>query len=153
MELVRRTRLERVRHFIDRHYSERLDLDRLAREAGLSPSHFLRCFKRRFGETPHRYLTRRRIRRSQELLRSGDLSVTEICLEVGLESLGSFSSLFHRWVGEPPARYRRRLWQSHTWRLEQAERAIPFCFASAFLAGQLRSHARGPVESAIFDKR
>ena len=130
-ESRQRERLERVRGLIDRHFNARLDLERMAREACLSRYHFLRSFKEQFGETPHRYLTRRRLERARELLRSGDHSVTEVCFEVGFESLGSFSSLFRRTTGESPDRYRRRLWQLGELRAADTS-AVPWCFANAF---------------------
>jgi AraC-like DNA-binding protein len=131
-EQRQRERLERARGLIDRQYSSELDLDRMAREACLSRYHFLRSFKRQFGDTPHRYLTRRRMERARELLRAGELSVTEVCFEVGFESLGSFSSLFSRVTGESPDTYRRRLWQLGALRAA-GSRAVPFCFARAFV--------------------
>jgi AraC-like DNA-binding protein len=74
----------------------------------VSESHFARSFKAAFGETPHRYLLRRRMERAKALLRAGELSVTEVCLEVGFTSLGSFSTQFRRFVGESPTAYRDR---------------------------------------------
>ncbi|HEY6332118.1 MAG TPA: AraC family transcriptional regulator, partial [Blastocatellia bacterium] len=87
-------RLCRARAFIDAHYDEPLDLDLIAREACLSRFHFLRLFRTVFKQTPHQYLTERRIRRAKELLAASNMSVTEVCFEVGFESLGSFSTLF-----------------------------------------------------------
>jgi AraC-like DNA-binding protein len=130
---LRRERLERARRLIDREYAAALDLDRMAREACLSRYHFLRSFQRQFGETPHRYLTRRRMERARELLRAGEQSVTEVCFAVGFESLGSFSSLFRRQHGEPPDRFRRRLWQLGAIRAS-GPRAVPWCFARVFVS-------------------
>ncbi len=79
----------------------------MARCAELSRFHFVRAFRDEFNATPHRYLQEQRIERAKELLASG-LSVTDACFEVGFESVGSFSTLFHRLVGEPPGRYRAR---------------------------------------------
>jgi AraC-like DNA-binding protein len=100
--------LRRTRDHIDRHYRDPLDLDRLARVAGVSKFHLVRCFVATYGETPIRYLTRRRIERAQDLLRSANLTVTEVCTLVGFASLGSFSSRFTRLVGESPMAYRNR---------------------------------------------
>jgi AraC-like DNA-binding protein len=99
--------LRRARDLIDLRYAEPLDLTTLAREAGYSKFHFARAFAAAYGETPRGYLTRRRLERAKELLRVANLSVTEICFVVGFESLGSFSSLFRRIVGQTPSDYRR----------------------------------------------
>jgi AraC-like DNA-binding protein len=100
--------LRRARDHIDRHYREELDLDQLAAIAGVSRYHFARSFETAYGETPIRYLTRRRIERAQDLLRSANLTVTEVCMAVGFASLGSFSSRFAQLVGETPTAYRDR---------------------------------------------
>ncbi len=84
--------LRRARDLIDRDYAEALDLDAMAREAGYSKYHFARSFAMAYGETPRAYLTRRRVERAKNLLRTANLSVTEVCFLVGLESLGSFMS-------------------------------------------------------------
>jgi AraC-like DNA-binding protein len=100
--------LRRARDHVDRRYAEPLDLDGLARVAGVSKYHFARCFEATYGETPIRYLTRRRIERAQDLLRHANLTVTEICMAVGFASLGSFSARFRQLVGETPTAYRDR---------------------------------------------
>jgi AraC-like DNA-binding protein len=100
--------LRRARDHIDRCYAEPLDLDGLAAVAGVSKYHFARCFESAYGETPIRYLTRRRIERAQDLLRHANLTVTEICMAVGFASLGSFSARFRELVGESPSAYRAR---------------------------------------------
>jgi AraC-like DNA-binding protein len=99
--------LRRARDLIDRDYADLLDLDALAREAGYSKYHFARAFAAAYGEPPRAYLTRRRIERAKELLRAGNLSVTEVCLAVGFESLGSFSARFRQLVGQTPSDYRQ----------------------------------------------
>ncbi|WP_426564012.1 helix-turn-helix domain-containing protein [Angustibacter sp. McL0619] len=104
--------LRRARDHIDRHFAEPLDVDRLARVAGISPSHFVRRFSAAFGETPIRYLTRRRIERAQDLLRHANLTVTEVCTAVGFASLGSFSARFRELVGQTPTAYRDQ-WAAH----------------------------------------
>ena len=101
-------RLLGVRDLIDRAYAAPLDLAALARSAHLSESHFSRSFAEAFGVTPHRYLLTTRLERAKALLRDTELSVTDICLRVGLTSLGSFSSQFRRFVGESPTAYRER---------------------------------------------
>ncbi len=100
--------LRRARDHIDREYRTAVDLDDLASIAGVSKYHFGRAFAATYGETPIRYLTRRRIERAQDLLRHANLTVTEICMAVGFASLGSFSSRFAELVGESPTAYRDR---------------------------------------------
>lgn len=100
--------LRRARDHVDRNYREPLDLDGLARVAGVSKFHFARSFEAAYGETPMRYLTRRRIERAQDLLRAANLTITEVCMLVGFSSLGSFSSRFTQLVGESPTAYRDR---------------------------------------------
>ncbi len=103
--------LLRARELIDAHFDQPLDLEELARAAHFSRYHFLRAFRRAFHATPHEYLTRKRIERAKELLAQSELTVTEICFEVGFESLGSFSMLFHKVVGWSPSIYRARSWE------------------------------------------
>ena len=105
-------RLARARRFIDECYHMPLDLERISNEACLSRFHFLRLFRRAFNTTPHQYLIHRRIERAKELLSSSRLTVTDVCMEVGFESLGSFSSLFHKHVGHPPVAYRARVYEA-----------------------------------------
>ena len=100
--------LRRARDHIDRHYQQPLDVALLARVAGVSRYHFIRCFEAAYGDTPIRYLTRRRIERAQDLLRLANLTVTEVCMAVGFASLGSFSTRFAELVGETPTAYRNR---------------------------------------------
>ena len=99
-------RLLRARDAMDRAYAEPLDVRAVAAVAHISEAHFIRCFRAVFGETPHRYLQRRRVERSMFLLRETDRSVTDICLDVGFTSLGTFSRTFRQIVGETPSGYR-----------------------------------------------
>jgi AraC-like DNA-binding protein len=99
--------LRRVRDRIDREYARPLDVEALARGAHMSAGHLSRQFRLAFGESPYSYLMTRRIERAMALLRGSDLSVTEICFEVGCSSLGTFSTRFTELVGEPPSSYRR----------------------------------------------
>jgi AraC-like DNA-binding protein len=99
-------RLLRARDAMDRAYAEPLDVPSVAAVAHISPAHFSRCFRDVFGETPNRYLQRRRVERSMFLLRETDRSVTDICLDVGFTSLGTFSRMFREIVGETPSAYR-----------------------------------------------
>ena len=116
-------RLLRARDAMDRAYASPLDVPTLARIACVSEAHFIRTFRATFGETPNRYLQRRRVERAMFLLRSTDLSVTDICMEVGFSSLGTFSRVFREVVGEPPSSYRQR----------GPLPAAPSCFTMAWL--------------------
>ncbi|HET9878171.1 MAG TPA: AraC family transcriptional regulator [Candidatus Limnocylindria bacterium] len=100
-------RVLRARDAMDRAYAEPLDVRAVAAVAHISEAHFIRTFRAVFGETPHRYLQRRRVERSMFLLRETDRSVTDICLDVGFSSLGTFSRTFRAIVGETPSAYRR----------------------------------------------
>ena len=115
-------RMLRARDAMDRAYAESLDIRTLARIASVSEAHFIRTFRDTFGETPHRYLQRRRVERAMYLLRATERSVTDICLDVGFSSLGTFSRSFRDIVGEAPATYRRR----------GPIQAVPNCFAMAW---------------------
>jgi AraC-like DNA-binding protein len=115
--------LRRARDLMDREYFRPLNVPALARAALMSSAHFSRQFKAAYGESPYNYLMTRRIERAKALLRRGDLTVTEVCMEVGCTSLGSFSSRFTELVGESPSAYRAR---SHA-----AGAAIPACYAKA----------------------
>ena len=108
VEAAKIRHLRAAKDLIDRRYAEPLDLDALAAAAGYSRFHFLRAFRDTYGETPGEYLTRRRIERGMELLRAANLTVTEVCHEVGFSSLGSFSARFTDLVGMAPSAYRDR---------------------------------------------
>ncbi|MCW0213189.1 MAG: AraC family transcriptional regulator [Pseudonocardia sp.] len=129
--------LRRARDHIDRSYARPLDLDAIAAVAGISKYHFARSFAATYGETPIRYLTRRRIERSQDLLRSANLTVTEVCMLVGFTSLGSFSSRFTELVGESPSAYRDRF-------AAQGMPRVPGCYL--FMHGVLASGDRATWE-------
>jgi AraC-like DNA-binding protein len=98
--------LLRARDLIDTRYAEPLDVPTLAARAGVSPAYFARRFRATFGETPHQYVLARRIERAQFLLRESDRSVAEVCVDVGLTSVGSFTTSFRRVVGMTPTAYR-----------------------------------------------
>ncbi|WP_433011433.1 helix-turn-helix transcriptional regulator [Kribbella sp. CA-294648] len=98
--------LRRVRDRIDREYAQPLDVEALARGVNMSGGHLSRQFRIAYGESPYSYLMTRRIERAMSLLRRGDLSVTEVCFEVGCSSLGTFSTRFTELVGVPPSVYR-----------------------------------------------
>ena len=99
-------RLLRARDSMDRAHAEPLDVRAVAAVAGLSEAHFIRSFRACFGETPHRYLQRRRVERAMFLLRETERSVTDVCYDVGFTSLGTFSRTFRAIVGESPSEYR-----------------------------------------------
>ncbi len=100
--------MRRVRDRIDREHAKPLDVEALARGVNMSAGHLSRLFRRAFGESPYAYLMTRRIERAMALLRRGDLSVTDVCFEVGCSSLGTFSTRFTELVGVPPSVYRRQ---------------------------------------------
>jgi AraC-like DNA-binding protein len=128
--------LRRAKDFVDRSYAQPLDVAALARRAHVSSAHFSRRFKEAYGESPHQYVLTRRVERAQELLRNTDLRVSEICLEVGFQSLGSFSSAFHRVTGTTPTAYRATIagFPPH----------VPGCWAAQWTR---------PITSARMEKR
>jgi transcriptional regulator GlxA family with amidase domain len=125
-------RLLRARDAMDRTYAEPLDVAALARIAHFSEAHFIRSFKDTFGETPHRYLQRRRVERAMYLLRETDRDVTEICLDVGFVSLGTFGRTFREIVGESPTEHR----------LRGAVKAVPTCFTMSWMRPSSFGEAR-----------
>ena len=122
--------LQRVLALIDSSYSGKLDITTLCREAHFSRYHFIRTFRARLFETPHQYLIRKRIEKARELLAGTDMSITNVCFEVGFQSLGSFSSLFHRAVGWSPSIYRARCRAQHGSRKSSSPPAAGLCSAS-----------------------
>ena len=116
-------RLLRARDAMDRAYAQPLDIPTLARIAHVSEAHFIRTFRATFGETPHRYLQRRRVERAMFLLRATEDSVTRISLDVGFASLGTFTRTFTAIIGKPPTTYRRQA---------RDLTAVPACFAKAW---------------------
>ncbi len=116
-------RMLRARDAMDRAYAEPLDVPTLAAVAHVSEAHFIRTFRATFGETPHRYLQRRRVERAMFLLRTTDRTVTDICMAVGFSSLGTSSRVFREVVGESPSAHRRR----------GPLPPAPSCFAMAWL--------------------
>jgi AraC-like DNA-binding protein len=95
-----------VRQFLERSYNETVTIEDLSREVSLSPYYLIRAFRHVYKQTPHQYLVGRRIAKAKDLLRNSDLSITEICMTIGFESLGSFSTLFRKVVGLSPRAYR-----------------------------------------------
>ena len=137
----------RVRDTLDRDYDQVLDIEALARLAHVSPDHLIRTFRAVFGETPHRYLQRRRVERAMFLLRTTDLDVTEVCLAVGFTSLGTFSRTFSAVVGQSPSDYARHATLP----------AVPGCFMMAWTRPSTFTHgAPGrstPSTPSISEKR
>jgi len=130
------TRLRRVRDRIDREYAQPLDVEALARGAGMSAGHLSREFRQAYGESPYAYLMTRRIERAMALLRRGDMSVTEVCFAVGCSSLGTFSTRFAELVGVPPSTYRREA--------AEATSGIPACVAKQVTRPIRNREARMP---------
>jgi AraC-like DNA-binding protein len=118
--------LLRAKDMVDARYREALDVAALARAAHLSEAHFIREFRRAFGETPHRYLLTRRMERAAALLRHTDRTVADICLTVGLRSIGSFTTAFTRTYGLSPTAYRAAYPPAAT------RARIPTCVAQAY---------------------
>jgi len=125
-------RMLRARDAMDRTYANPLDVPMLARVANVSEAHFIRTFRATFGETPHRYLQRRRVERAMFLLRQTERSVTDICLDVGFNSLGTFSRTFRDIVGETPIAYRER----------GGVMAVPMCFTMSWMRPSSFGEAR-----------
>lgn len=107
---------------MDRHFAEPLNVPKIAQVAAMSSAHFTRRFRVVFGQTPHQYLYQRRIERAQWLLRTTQLPITQICHDVGYESLGTFTRTFRRLTGETPSVFRERN-RAHD---------VPSCFAKAW---------------------
>ncbi|TML99764.1 MAG: helix-turn-helix transcriptional regulator [Actinobacteria bacterium] len=122
----RNRRMLRARDAMDRGFSQPLEVPAVAQVAHVSPAHFSRQFRATFGEPPHRYLQRRRVERAMELLRETERPITEICLDVGFNSLGTFSRVFREIVGESPSTYRARV-EAGT------ARGVPACWAMAWM--------------------
>lgn len=125
-------RLCRARDLIAEQYQSQIFLEAAAREACLSPFHFHRLFRSTFGETPHDFLTRRRMDRARHLLASGEMTVTEVCLEVGYSSLGSFSSKFQSLAGVPPTQYQREVRRVFGFQRPWKIMLVPACYFSAY---------------------
>lgn len=131
--------LRRVRDRIDREHAQPLDVEALACGVNMSAGHLSRTFRQAYGESPYSYLMTRRIERAMALLRRGDLSVTEVCFEVGCSSLGTFSTRFTELVGVPPSTYRREV--------TRATEGIPACVAKQVTRPIRNREARPPGPS------
>jgi AraC-like DNA-binding protein len=136
--------LLRAKDLADARYAEPLGVADLARAAGLSPAHFSREFRRTFGESPHSYLLTRRLERAASLLRNTDRSVADICMAVGLSSVGSFTTSFTRLFGKSPTAYRASFPAASTWA------RVPACVMRAYSRPQNRTFREdGPVAASI----
>ena len=133
--LLRQLRL--AKDAMDRDWAEPLDLDAVAATAGYSRYHFVRLFKQAYGETPGQYLSRRRIERAQELLRSANLTVTEVCMLVGFTSLGTFCTRFKQQVGMTPGEFQAKS-------LSSGPAPIPGCFVLFWAGGFRKNQEAGP---------
>ncbi|HEV9035662.1 MAG TPA: AraC family transcriptional regulator [Puia sp.] len=140
-------RIVSAKLYIDGNFRERLDLDRLAREACLSRYHFHRLFTRIYRVTPHQYLTRKRIEAAQLGLAGQARTVTEVCNDVGFESIGSFSSLFKKEIGHAPASY-RSLTHGRNRQVKDSPRSfIPHCFIETLTTKSNSQEAVSPAKS------
>jgi len=129
-------RLNAGRDYIAANYQAPLSLSGMAEYSYMSPHHFLRVFKDTYGETPNEFLIRLRVEKAKKMLITENMSVSEICEEVGYISLGSFSSLFLKQVGMAPTLYRRKLWALSTEAYRFPSQAIPACYAYHFLGNK-----------------
>ncbi|MBN9742106.1 AraC family transcriptional regulator [Amycolatopsis sp. A1MSW2902] len=127
-QLSQLRQLRLAKDAMDRDWADPLDLDAIAAHAGYSRYHFVRLFRAVYGQTPGQYLSRRRIERAEDLMRTADLSVTEICALVGFSSLGSFSASFKRHTGLTPSEYRAR-------HVDQDSALVPGCYAMLWHGG------------------
>jgi AraC-like DNA-binding protein len=125
--------LLRAKDLADARYADQLDVTALARAAGLSPAHFSRAFRKAFGDSPHAYLLTRRLERAAALLRNTDNSVADICIAVGLTSIGSFTTSFKRMFGTTPTAYRDSFPPASAFAL------VPACVVRAYSRPQLRT--------------
>jgi AraC-like DNA-binding protein len=121
------TTLDQARALLDDAPEAPHRLEALSQRAGFSRYHFIRAFRQAYGITPYQYLTGKRMDKAKSLLANSDQTVTDICFAVGFHSLGSFSALFHRLVGDSPAHYRQLIRERHA-----AARLIPCCYQTMF---------------------
>ena len=127
-------RIAAAKVYIDDNFQESIDLDSIAQRAFLSRFHFHRLFTKVYRYTPHQYLTRKRMEKAKVLL-ADNKPVTEVCNEVGFESIGSFSVLFKKEIGFAPQYYRNMAYKKKMEQLEQPKRAIPHCFIESYKLG------------------
>lgn len=124
-------RIVTAKVYIDDNYHESIDLQQISQQAFLSPFHFHRIFRQVYRHTPHQYLTRKRIEKAKDLLKENK-PVTEVCNEVGFESIGSFSTLFKKEIGFAPTYFRNMAWLKKKEALKQPKKFIPHCFIEGY---------------------
>ena len=124
-------RISAAKIFIDENYHEPIDLDEISQQAFLSRFHFHRLFTKIYRRTPHQYLTQKRLDKAKDLL-SENKPVTQVCAEVGFESIGSFSVLFKKEIGFAPTYYRNMAWLKKQEQKEQPKKFIPHCFIESY---------------------
>src|SRR5690348_9471033 len=124
-------RIVTAKCFIDENFSEDLDLEQISQKAFLSRFHFHRLFRQVYKRTPHQYLTRKRLDKARDLL-SENKAVTDVCNEVGFESIGSFSILFKKEIGFAPQYYRNMAYKKKMERQAEPKKAIPHCFIEGY---------------------
>jgi AraC-like DNA-binding protein len=124
-------RIVAAKVYIDDNYHESIDLEQISQQAFLSPFHFHRIFRQVYRHTPHQYLTRKRIEKAKDLLKENK-PVTEVCNEVGFESIGSFSTLFKKEIGFGPTYFRNMAWLKKQEALKQPKKFIPHCFTEGY---------------------
>ena len=125
-------RIVTAKVYIDDNFHEAIDLDKIAGQACLSRFHFHRLFTKVYKITPHQYLTQKRISKAKDLLNKQHLTITEVCNEVGFESIGSFSILFKKEIGFAPTYYRNMAWLKQQQVKEQPKQFIPHCFIDGY---------------------
>jgi len=125
-------RIVSAKLFIDDNFHEAIDLDKIANQACLSRFHFHRLFTKVYKKTPHQYVTQKRIDKAKALLNTHQLTVTEVCNEVGFESIGSFSILFKKEIGFAPTYYRNIAWLKQQQLKQQPKKFIPHCFIEGY---------------------
>jgi AraC-like DNA-binding protein len=118
--------------YMDENFHEAIDLDRISREACLSRYYFHRLFTRIYQRTPHQYLTRKRVEQARQWLAENDFTISEICNNVGFESIGSFSVLFKKEIGFAPQYYRNQAWLKKQQARQQPRTFIPHCFIETY---------------------
>ncbi|HLG41271.1 MAG TPA: AraC family transcriptional regulator [Chitinophagaceae bacterium] len=127
-------RIATAKIYIDDNYHEPIDLDLISQQAFLSRFHFHRLFRQIYRRTPHQYLTRKRLEKAKDLLAENKL-VTDVCNEVGFESIGSFGVLFKKEIGFAPQYYRNMAYKKKLEQLEQPKKVIPHCFIESYKLG------------------